>query len=259
VDEANERFVLRLSSASGASLAQPDGWATIVDDDGGSRPIQEAAHGQRARHDFATGPDHLYLIRQDGYSSYEVVADSAFGHGSSATGPSLARLASDGATVLQSAIGVGTGKARQLRFLNDDAAAQTGEYVRVRSGACSSDCTPGDGYRLRAYDTTYRIPRFNNLGSQTSVLFVQNPTNRAASIRARFWSASGGLLYSHSAIVGPHSLFTLGTAGVSALAGQSGSVTIANDAGYGELAGKVVSVDSGTGMAFDSPMLARSR
>ena len=259
VDEANERFVLHLSSPSGATMGQPDGWATIVDDDGGSRPLQEIAHGLRGRHDFATGPDHVYVIRQEGYASYEVVADAAFGRGSSATGPRVERLAPDGATSLQTAVGVGTGRARHLRFMNDGPSAQAGEYVRVRSGACSSDCTAGDGYRLRAYDTTYRIPRFNNAASQATVLFVQNPTARPVNIRARFWSAGGTMLYSQSALMSPHSLYTLSTAGVGALAGQSGSVTIANDAGYGELTGKTVSVQPSTGMAFDSPMVPRPR
>jgi hypothetical protein len=259
VDEPNERFLLRLASPSGATVGQPDGWGTIVDDDGGSRPLQEIAHGQRARHDFATGPDHLYVLRQEPYASYEVVTDAAFGRGSSPTGPQLHRLAADGATTLQASIGAGVGMARHLRWFNDSSSAQTGEYVRVRSASCTSNCSAGDGYRLRAYDTTYRVPRFNNSASQSTVLLVQNPTSRTVNIRARFWSPGGAMLHSQAATIAAHGVYILQTASVTQLQGMSGSVTVANDAGYGELTGKTVAVEPSSGMAFDTPLVPRGR
>jgi hypothetical protein len=254
LDETNERFLLHLSAASGATIGQPDGWATIVDDDGGSRPLQEIAHGSSGRHHFATGPDHLYVLRQEAYSSYEAVLDGAFG----TSGPQLDRVASDGVTPVQGSIGAGTGRARQLRWLQDSGAPQNGQYVRVRAG-CTTACSAGDGYRMRFYDTTYRIPRFNNGGTQSTVLLLQNPTTRTVNARVRFWSLSGALLHSQSATLGPRTSYRLAAASVAALAGQSGSVTIAADAGYGELSGKAVSVDAANGFAFDSPMVARPR
>lgn len=259
LDEPNERFLLRLSAASGATILQPDGWGTIVDDDGPSRPLQEIAHGVRGRHDFASGPDHLYVMRQEAYSSYEVVVDGAFGRGGSSAGPRLDRLAADGATSLQSSIGVGTGPARQLRWLNDAATPQGGEYIRVRAASCATNCTAGDGYRVRAFDTTYRIPRFNNSGSQATILLLQNPTTRPVSVRARFWSPSGALLHTQSATLAPRSAYSLLTWNVAALAGQGGTVTIASDAGYGELTGKTVAVEPASGLAFDTPMAPRPR
>ena len=259
IDETNERFLLRLSGASGATVGQPDGWATIVDDDGSSRPLQEIAHGAYGRHDFASGPDHLYVLRQDAYSSYEAVVDAAFGRGGSGSGPRLDRLAADGVTPVQASIGAGTGRARQLRWLHDSGAPQTGQYVRVRAGNCTTGCTAGDGYRIRFYDTTYRIPRFNNGGTQATVLLLQNPTTRTVNARARFWSLSGALLHTQNVTLGPRTAYALATASVTALAGQSGSVTVAADAGYGELTGKTVAVDAANGLAFDSPMAPRSR
>ena len=259
LDETNERFLLRLSAPSGATVSQSDGWGTIVDDDGATPVLREVAHGIGGRRDFGTGADHLYVMRQEAYSSYEVVVDAAFGRGGSPTGARLDRLAADGATVVQPSIGVGTGQARRLRWMNDSPTPQLAEYVRVRSGTCTTDCTAADGYRLRAYDTTYRIPRFNNGGSQTTVLILQNPTTRTVNVRARFWSAGGALLHSQSATLSPRSSYTLLTWNVSALAGQSGTVTVASDAGYGELTGKTVGVEPTSGMAFDTPMVPRPR
>ena len=43
------------------------------------------------------------------------------------------------------------------------------------------------------------------------------------------------------------------------LAGQSGTVTIASNAPYGALAGKVVALEPATGFSFDSPLPYRPR
>jgi hypothetical protein len=260
VDEPNERFVVRLSGASGASVGQPDGWATIVDDDAGVVvQRQEVAHGVASRRDFAAAPQHLYAMRQERYASYEVIVDAAFGRGGSAQGPPLDRVAADGTTVVQSSMAVGTGHSRQLRFLNDTGAAQEAQYIRVRAGNCPTGCAAGDGYRLRAYETTYTIPRFNNSATQGTVVIVHNPTARTVALRLRFWSATGVLLHSQSPTVNARGVYALATTGIAALAGQSGTVTIANDAGYGELDGKAVALEPATGYSFDSPMVARPR
>ena len=192
VDEPNERFLLRLSGASGASVGQPDGWATIVDDDAGvAGQRHEVSHGLVSRRDFAAAPQHLYAIRQERYASYEVIVDAPFGRGGAAQGPPLARVAADGTTVVQSSTPVGTGHSRQLRFLNDASAAQQAQFIRVQAGACPTGCTAADGYRLRAYETTYTIPRFNNSATQGTVVVVHNPTTRTVALRLRFWSALG--------------------------------------------------------------------
>jgi hypothetical protein len=51
----------------------------------------------------------------------------------------------------------------------------------------------------------------------------------------------------------------LGTAGIPALAGASGAVTIVHDAPFGALAGKAVALEPASGFSFDSPMLSRPR
>ena len=107
--------------------------------------------------------------------------------------------------------------------------------------------------------TTYHIPRFNNGGTQATVLLLQNPTTRTVNARARFWSVSGALLHTQTITLGPRTTYSLATASVAALAGQSGSVTVAADAGYGELTGKTVAIDAANGLAFDSPMVPRLR
>jgi hypothetical protein len=77
-------------------------------------------------------------------------------------------------------------------------------------------------YRIRAYETTYSIPRFNNAGSQVTVLLLQNPT--------------------------PYTL-----------QGKGGSITVSNDGRYGDMAGKAIALEPATGFSFDSPMVPRPR
>ena len=51
-----------------------------------------------------------------------------------------------------------------------------------------------DVYRIRAYETTYSVPRFNNAGTQTTVLILQNPAAYPISGNIYFWSTSGALV-----------------------------------------------------------------
>ena len=116
------------------------------------------------------------------------------------------------------------------------------------------------GSLLRAFDTTCAIPRFNNSGTQNTVLLLQNPTSRPVTIVASFWSEAGALLATHAPPSIPaHGLLVLDTATLPQLAGASGSITIANDAPYGTLAGKAVSLEPSTGFSFDSVMNVRAR
>jgi hypothetical protein len=228
------------------------------------RPQAELAHGTRITADLAPTaavPDlDLYRMRQAPYSSYEIVLDGASGDIGSGAGPALERVAADGSTVLQSSASVGTGPARSLRFRNATSAAVTDELVRVRSQACGTDCGPDDAYRLRAWDTTYSIARFDNSGSQVTLLLLQNPTDRPASATVYFWSSGGALLATHApAPIPPRGVHVLNTSTVPGLPGTGGSVTVVHDAPYGALAGKTLALELASGFSFDSAMVPRPR
>jgi hypothetical protein len=48
-------------------------------------------------------------------------------------------------------------------------------------------------------------------------------------------------------------------ASVPGLAAQSGAITIAHDAPFGMLAGKMVALEPSTGFSFDTPLSSRQR
>ena len=269
--EPNERFLVTLSNPAYGVLYRARGLGTIVGDDGlggpGSAMPVELSHGFTQRRSLAALPgpaqeQHYLLLEQKPYSSYELVVDEVSGALQSLPDQPLAvdLLATDGTTVvLESRNASPLGHSRSLRWANRGAAAIVDQWIRIRSGGCTTECGAEDQYRLRCYETTYAIPRFNNTGSQRTVLTLQNPTTEAVDGTVYFWSGSGTLVASQAFTIASGATLALDTTTVPGAAGQSGSLTIANDSPYGALAGKAATLDPATGFSFDSPMVARPR
>jgi hypothetical protein len=262
IDEPNETFYLNLSAPVDASLASDAALGRIVDDDGGVIELRSLGHGTLRAGDLAAAGGlsvtDLYLVNQPPRTTWEVVVDESSGDIGNGQGPAVERVANDLTTVLQSSAPVGPGPARSLRFRNTTAVA-TDSYVRIRSLGCGSDCGADDVYRVRAYETTVRVPRFNLSGGQVTVILVQNTTAAAVSGTAYYWSNSGALLASQSFDLNPRGLSALALSGIPALAGQSGSVTITHTGPYGAVTGKGVAADTVTGATYDSPLTLRDR
>jgi hypothetical protein len=256
--EAVETFLLQLSSPVGASLRVSSADGTILDDDFGVT-LGELAHGSvltTAPTPATSGPPgvHHFRIAQAPYASYEVVVDAASGD---LLPLDLARVGGAGTTVLQTAVASGTGGSVSLAWMNDTAATDVGQLVRVASGGCTTGCGADDAYRVRAYETTLRGTRFNNSGGQVTVLTLQNPSDRVVTARARFLRADGTLVGTSALSLAPRASFVLDTATVASSA--SGSVVVAHDGPYGGLTGKLVSLEPATGFAFDTPLAPRPR
>jgi hypothetical protein len=101
------------------------------------------------------------------------------------------------------------------------------------------------------------VPRFNNSGTQITVLLLQNPTNYTIGGNIYFWDTTGTLIATSPFSLGPKQLEVLNTATVAP--GVGGTVTIAHDGRYGDLAAKTVALEPATGFSFDSPALPRVR
>jgi hypothetical protein len=257
--EGDEAFTVALSAPSGATVADGQATATIVDDDlppvGGLELSHRTAIAQDLSAATGTAGADTYRIAQQARASYEVLVDAASGDVSPAA---LERLASDLSTVLQTGDAAGTGTGRSLRWTNTATTAVVNQAIRVRSTGCGTGCGADDTYRVRAWETTYAVPRFNQSGSQGTVLLVQNRTTRTVAARAYFWSPAGALLGEHPFTLVPRGTLALNVGTVAGVPGQSGAITIAHDGGYGALAGKAVALEPSTGFSFDSPMGERA-
>jgi hypothetical protein len=262
--EPNESFLVDLSAPVNAILADSEGIGTIVNDDAltAADSRTELVHGSNLRRSLAALPgpvarEDFYRISQKPHASYEVAVDAVSGD---ITPVTVARLAGDGTTVLQIAQGAPPGASSvRMRFQNTSDAAVDDQSIRVSSGGCTVGCGAGDGYRIRTYDTTYSASRFNNTATQVTVVIVQNTGVDLVSGQIAFWSSTGTLLQLQTFNLEARALFTLNTASLPALQGQSGTMTICHGGSYGSLAGKAVAVEPATGFTFDTAFLQRPR
>jgi hypothetical protein len=110
----------------------------------------------------------------------------------------------------------------------------------------------GSRYEVQLLETTYAVPRFNNSATQQTVLLVQNTRLEQVNGQVHFFNAGGTLLHSQPFQLEGRGLLVLNTAGISPVAGQSGSLLVAHNAGYGALSGKAVALEPATGFTFDT-------
>jgi hypothetical protein len=235
--------------------AVADVWDIQTENDNTLNTENELIGGSDQLHDLGAiggnADQDWYRISQKPYSSYEIVADATSGDISN-----LGLDRTDGAgTPIQPSQAVGVGYTRSLRWANHTAAEVNDERIRVMSNGCTTDCGPEDVYRIRAMETTYWVPRFNNSGTQVTVLLLQNPTNYLVNSTVYFWNTAGVLIGQQSFVMQPKSLQVFNTA--AAAPGVGGAISIAHDGRYGDLAGKTVALEPATGFSFDSPMLPR--
>jgi hypothetical protein len=151
----------------------------------------------------------------------------------------------------------GIGATRSLRWQNATATAQD-EFVRVlgTGTSCTTTCTTADQYTARFFETSTSIARYNNTGSQLTVLLLQNPAGYTINGNIFYFSTAGALVASQPFTLAAKQLLTVATAGVTGA--TSGSITITHDGRYGDLQGKGVALEPSTGFSFDTPMVYRA-
>jgi hypothetical protein len=259
--ELNETFNLVLSNPSGAVISDDTGVGTIINDDFPSPgSLGDLVHDSRdttaLESQGGLPRPRVWTINQEAYRSYEVIVDGITGNVAAGI-LRLDRLDSDGVTVLQSGQPVSGGSALSLRFTNSTGTPNGSQFIRAVSSGCGT-CGPTDTVRVRAYETTYRVSRFNNSATQITVLVVANTTNGPVTGSAAFFSAGGTHLADVPFSLVPRATFVTNTSAVPGLGGASGSILISNDAPFGAIAGKAVAVEPATGFTFDTAMVPRA-
>lgn len=218
----------------------------------------ELTHGSDMIEELGGAPDR-YRIGQKPFSSYEVVVDALAGNPML----ELRRVDATGTTTIQTGDPVSTtiDMSQSLRWQNSTANVQDTERVRVSSSTCPTNCTSNDVYRVRVYETTLALPRYNQTGTQTSVVVLQNPTNYTVAGTIFFWNAAGALVNGTGTpfSLGPKAAQVLNAGSVAGVAGTSGTVTVSHTGRYGDLTGKAVALEPATGFSFDTPAVPRPR
>src|SRR5688572_26337958 len=183
-------------------------------------------------------------------SSYQMVIDGQTGDVDLQSGD-FQRIAQTGA-ILQNAVATDAGGVLALSWIQEQSADT--QLVRVMGAACNAACDGNDRYRVRFYETTYTIPRFNNTATQTTLLLIRNDTDRECEA-AYYLVTSTGVVATGGDLF-PHGMNVINTAEFAP--NQSGSERIAHDCGYGGFTGKAVAIEPATGFTFDTLMRHRA-
>jgi hypothetical protein len=250
-----------LSLIAGRTASATDYWdASLTNDDNAINTYNEMYHGVSQQHDLEAHPgpvadeDWSFLMNAP-YSSYEAILDSG---SADIYDPLFHRINADGTTMAQASEAANFGASittnRALRWRTLPAETFTLNFLRIRA-ACGTNCGSAAQYRIRFYETTIAVPRFNNAAGQVTVLLIQNNTawTRPITGTVYYWNTAGSLLDFTGFSFDARRCRVINTALVAGAAGQGGTITIVHDGGYGGLAVKAVALEPATGFSFDTP------
>jgi hypothetical protein len=244
-----------------SSLRAHDKWESGLHVDDTSAGAVALIHGVRQLHDLegpAAGPDQDWF-RYYGVPghSYEVRITSATvrfnsaSHGLSGPYADLDRML-DSTFVLTP--GTGPNTEVYVRWTE----SQPVGHLRVK-GSTNVNYGAGEQYEIEMVDTTCFGARFNNVGSQSTVLLAGNTSRDPLGGSITFYSAAGAVLFVEPMSIAPNGMKVFNTASAPALQGQSGSFAIAHDGPYGAVVGKAVALEPSTGFTFDTPIVPMPR
>jgi hypothetical protein len=238
-----------LAAANGADA---DEWDIAGDRDSGTSNV--LFHGSEQVHDLGPASDQdWYKIETRPWSSYQMAVDGMTGD-LDLVGTSLQLVTSSGVPLANAQV-QDFGGTLSLVWSNAGGPPAVRHFVRVQGAGCGATCGNSDSYRIRFFDTTYTIPRFNNSGTQSTVLVVQNATNRSCVVSYTLLNAAGALAGSTQRTIPARGVDVVSAAALAP--NESGSVRLAHDCGYGGVSGKAVSVEPATGLTFDTAMVHR--
>jgi len=244
-----------------AAVPYADVWDVNGDNDNSSGTDNELVHGTSQVHDLGalagpTADEDWYRVGIKRQSSFEVVVDST--SGDIGFNLNLLQRVDAAGSQIQNSVSItpGLDYSHSLRWANTTAGTSN-EFVRVGPGNCGTACGADDVYHIRSMETTISIARFNNAGSQVTVLLSQNMSEVPINATYYYWSTAGALLQTGTLSLGAKALNVFNTTSFPALQGVGGSITIAHDGSYGSLNVKSVALEPATGFSFDTPGVYR--
>jgi len=205
-------------------------------------------------HDLeATGgvPDQdWFQVNVDHRRSYEVQVFAASGQVNLGVAGAVSVRTADGLTVIGSS--QGSQAFANVRWINDT----DSDFVqRARVSTGQTLLNDSSWYHIRLRETTLYCPRYNNSGTQSSVLIVQQTRQRPGNcaVNVYFYDQTTGQLNgtSYHALT-PDNMLVLAAGSVPGVNGTRGHVRIANTCGLAGLRGKLVALEPSTGFSFDT-------
>jgi len=213
------------------------------------------------RHDLqaksgASVPDQdWYIVYTEQYRSYEVQVVNTDGDINISVSSDVGRYNSDGSIKLQDA-GYLTPEISNLRGVRWISTGNNKETIAVKDWHISTP--PTHIYDIKLFETTLFCPRFNNAGTQVSVIILQAAARAFENCyyKINFFDESGYFIYEVGSNFGPiwgADVDVIPLSSVPPLQGKKGSARIAHECGYGGIMAKLVSLEPSTGFSFDTP------
>ena len=265
-----KRTCLLALVAMGVFAALPvaaDNWDQFVgtggNDSDSTNTRTELTHGTYQTHDMddlnsgLTDDEDWYFLSIKPYTSYEVVVDATTPYMDRTAPISLTLVQADGTLDTSDYAVSSRGYSRSLRVGNNTGTVNDDRWVRVTAATdCAGLCDTRDTYNIRMMETTLYVPRFNNSGTQTSILFLSNGRDVNVDANLYFWAADGTLLNTTPITLNAHQTLVTNTSTI--VPGVGGSITISHNSTYGSISGKIVALEPSTGFTFDTQVVPRA-
>lgn len=245
---------LSLLAVAGPSIANDEWDQAGVRDNTAATTRNELKAGVWQTHDLqstlAAADEDWYVLKVTPFRSYEVVVGQVTGDTPIGNADFLELYDATGTTLLATAAG---GAGSTEKFLRFNSAAASELRVRVKGSIGSGGATMHTTYAISYHESTMYCPRFNNAGSQLSVLLVQNTTAGACTVDVGFYDESGASLATFSGSASASGMIVLPVSSIPALVGAKGSVQIdATSCSPTALKAKLSALEPSTGFSFDT-------
>ena len=227
----------------------------------------ELVHGSAQVHELGPGSVaqggrdvDFFRIGQAPLASYEVIVDGPTDQLAASGLREIVLQRYQDAALVQDSVATHAqiGASRSLRWRN-----AASSVVQDRRSACAARLRErlrarGRLPRARVRDDIRRaaVQQLGHAGHDAGPAEPHEPCHRGRGVLlVRVRRPARG----HAFSLAPRNALVLSTATVPGAGGASGTLTIAHDGGYGDLAGKAVALEPATGFSFDSALVPRPR
>jgi len=226
-----------------------DEWdAAVVKDNTASTTKNELQRGTWQYHDLeaigGVADEDWFVMPVTASRAYQIAVSEGTGDTPIANADFLELYDATGTTLIATA-GAGT-TSRVIRFYSNAPSYR----IRVKGNA-NSPATAR--YGIAFFESSMYCPRWNNTGSQISVLIVQNVTNSPCTVDVNFQDDTGVYLKTVNGTANGLGLFIVNTSTVPELVGKRGNANLAAaSCSSSALKAKLVALEPSTGFSFDT-------
>ena len=245
-------------SLLGAPAFAADSWDTgTIKDNTATSTRNEIQRNDWQTHDLeavgGVADEDWFVVATTSFRTYQIFLSQVTGDTPIDNADFLTLWDATGTTLLLTASAGPGATGKVLRWFSEGSIPGTnsGTSYRVRVKG-NVGTTASAKYAILFSESTLYCPRYNNSGSQISVIIIQNTTNSTCNLSVGFFNAAGVFLNFKDESAPPAGMVVLPAGSVTNVNGTSGSVQIRPSCSPSALKAKVVALEPSTGFSFDT-------